>query len=122
MEFTRIAEENKHHIPYGECYEEVWLSDCQKIVLFKYKVMYGYRIRASHKGAFAVTLDWCCGDDHYAYTLLFKMLLRILSHRDAANAFHGLPRFSSVKPYYYDDAFFKKVYNIYKGCIMELVE
>ena len=82
------------------------VSDCGRVEIGVFRVMYGYRVRAGYVDSLGCELDWCAGADMKDLWYLFNVALSILSQRDSGPAcFDGIPRFSQVKPYYNDAEF-----------------
>lgn len=82
------------------------ISDCGRVEIGVYRVMYGYRVRAGYVDSLRAELDWCAGAYLTDLWCLFNMALAILSQRDSGpECFKGIPRHSQVKPYYKDAEF-----------------
>lgn len=76
-----------------------------------YRVLFGYRVRAGFsEDDWGSTLDWCAGDVWNDVERLYSLLLAILEQRDETpDVFDGIPRNSTVKPFYKDFAFVSRV-------------
>ncbi len=83
----------------------------------------GIRIKAGIYKDVTYFLDWCCGQDQARLrTLLFKLLI-ILNGQPykGYEAFAGLPTFSDPKPYWKDDAFCKKVDDMFNDVFLKSI-
>lgn len=71
-----------------------------------YRVLYGFRVRAGFVGEMGATLDWCAGGEWLNVERLYSLCVAILSTREEnRSCFDGLPRFSSIKPFFNDEEF-----------------
>lgn len=82
------------------------VSECGKVEIGVYRVMYGFRVRAGYTESDECAIDWCAGANWLDVQTLFCLAVRILSHRDASeDCFRGIPASSQIKPFYRDIQF-----------------
>lgn len=82
-----------------------------------HRVLYGFRVRAGYRGdKLGCYCDWCGGANWKDVERLYSLCLAILSQREEpgdnwrhAEVFEGMPPVSSIKPFYLDEEFTKKV-------------
>ena len=75
-----------------------------------YRVMYGFRVRAGFVGDMGCVLDWCGGGNWKDVERLYSLCAAILSQKEESkNCFDGLPYWSTIKPFYNDEDFVRKV-------------
>lgn len=88
-----------------------------------YRVLFGWRVRGGWvNDKWGVALDWCCGADHGAIYMGYKLMLAaIQSSADCENPFEALPASSEFKPFTHDkEMFFKAVREIKPGVFSQL--
>jgi hypothetical protein len=56
-------------------------SECNKIVIGVYPVIYGFRVRAGFIGDMFYYLDYCCGNEQGDIELIFSAVKNILEQR-----------------------------------------
>ncbi len=85
------------------------------IELGKYKVMFGYRLRAGFIGNQWYELDICCGAQTKLYDDLFHKVCTIIQWNieEAHGPFRGIPSMSRIKPYDKDDEFLDVIDELY---------
>lgn len=82
------------------------VSDCGKVEIGIYPVMFGYRVRAGFVNDVAFFVDWCAGDDQTQIELLYAILKNIL---ESGYDLRKLPPVSKIKPFYNDAEFLKLI-------------
>lgn len=86
-----------------------------EIEIGKFRVMFGWRLRAGFIGNDAVELDICCGDKAEAYDDMLKKVCAIIQYNvgKSKDPFYGIPSYSKIKPYFNDIVFCQKINDIY---------
>ena len=81
----------------------------------KYRVMFGYRLRAGWVGNEWYELDICCGAVKKTYDDLFTKVKAIMewNHAKGRNVFASIPPMSQIKPYDKDDEFLDTLEALY---------
>lgn len=81
----------------------------------KYRVMFGYRLRAGKVGNDWYELDICCGASKKLYDDLFNKIKAIMewNYSKGFNIFLNIPTMSYIKPYDKDDDFLDKIEKLY---------
>ena len=88
-----------------------------------WRVMFGYRVRAGFRNAGFYWLDWCAGHDMGHVESLHKICVQILESRpEDRDCFRGIPRVSSVKPYFNDPEFLREIAQILDGILKQEIE
>lgn len=90
-------------------FSEAWYLDDKKIIIGKYHVLFGYRIRAGYEGQLCYEIDYCCGADPGHYVLLLSKVKEIIMNNPKEDRFKGLPEFSKIKPYFKDEEFLETI-------------
>lgn len=89
------------------------VSDCGRIEIGVYRVMYGFRVRAGYVGEGSVAIDWCAGADLVMLRYLFNAAVLILSQRDGGmGCFNGIPGSSAIKPFFKDEHFMQRLIDL----------
>jgi len=85
------------------------------IEIGKFRVMFGWRLRAGFIGNDAVELDICCGDKSEAYDDMLKKVCAIIQYNvgKSKDPFYGIPSYSKIKPYFNDETFCKQIDILY---------
>lgn len=86
-----------------------------EIEVGKFRVMFGWRLRAGFIGNDTVELDICCGDKAEAYDDMLKKVCAIIKYNvdKSKDPFYGIPSNSKIKPYFNDEAFCKQINILY---------
>lgn len=84
-------------------WEEGWKYN--NVIIGKYQVAFGYRIRAGFVHGSCYELDLCCGSSKKDYEELLDKVKIIIAANPMNEPFKGIPSFSSIKPYPKDDDF-----------------
>jgi len=86
------------------------VSECGRVEIGVYQVLFGFRVRAGFVGSPCCELDWCCGSDWVWVQVFYSIALGILSKRDvSAECFDEIPCHSQVKPSYLDAEFVNRL-------------
>ena len=91
-----------------------------EILVGRYRVIYGYRLRAGYEGEPTFDLDICCGASLSNFLEMLEKVTAIIDYNISKklSPFNGIPKFSKVKPYPNDMEFCNRIgslYNIVKG-------
>ncbi|MEO6305481.1 MAG: hypothetical protein ABIP51_20125 [Bacteroidia bacterium] len=81
------------------------------IIIGKYRVAFGYRIRAGYIGNMWYELDLCCGAQEKDYKLLLDKVTRKMLSNPIGDRFKGIPTITRIKPYFNDDEFLEIIEN-----------
>ena len=104
-----VLEKDMEYEPYYS-FKEHWY-------VAKWRVLFGYRLRAGIVGSATTTLDICCGPLDKYYDKLLKQVTAIMIHNynNHENPFKGIPPHSEIKPYYNDDDFLNHISSLYNS-------
>lgn len=107
---------------YGisERYVSTPLLSNVSIEIFKFRVMFGYRLRAGYTGYMSSELDICCGAQPKAYEEIFTKVVAIMISNGPENVFKNIPIMSKIKPYYNDNQFLDTIEELYSKVKIEL--
>lgn len=86
------------------------------IEIFRYRVMFGYRLRAGFIGRLSSELDICCGAQDLHYNDLLTKIATIIINNPVSNPFKNIPMISKIKPYFNDDEFLDIIEGLYSAC------
>ena len=79
------------------------------ILVGKYRVLFGYRIRGGYEDSPCYEFDICCGSKEEDYNKVFEKIKFIIENFE--DPFDYIPTFTKVKPYYNDTEFIKWLEN-----------
>ena len=98
--------------------EEDWQITEYEIVgdyfLGKFRVMYGWRLRAGKLFSGFCDIDLCCGDSAEAYKGAYRLYKKVMERNleQSRPIFDGLPTITEIKPYYNDPSFMRWYNNL----------
>ena len=75
------------------------------IIIGKYRVAFGYRIRAGYIGNMWYELDLCCGAQEKDYKFLLDKVIKKMLSNPIKDRFKNIPGSTRIKPYINDDEF-----------------
>jgi hypothetical protein len=100
-------------IPVDRLHNDYWISEDGRALTYRYRVIFGYRLRASFVGDTEVAeLDICCGASPEVYTKLRERVHQLMDEniRQGRSPFEGIPPFSMIKPYFKDANFVESLF------------
>lgn len=88
---------------------DVYLTEDGEVWVGRYRVMYGYRLRAGFIGddVYGCEVDICCGSDPIAYENARDVVMKAILYNkeNGDDVFKDIPDKSKVKPYTLDADF-----------------
>ena len=107
LHFRPIPSDEEHGMT-----DQVVLED---IIISKYRVLYGYRLRAGFIEYPCCELDIWCGAKKEDYDTMDEKIRSIIVHniKNNKDPFQDIPRFSIIKPYFNDEKFLAKIEKLY---------
>ena len=95
----------------GDALSACLISDCKRIHMGIYTVIYGYRVRAGFyrdRHSFYM-LDYCCGSNQVHVEMIYSMVKNILEQKEySEDIFNCFPR-QERKPFFTDGNNFNKM-------------
>lgn len=106
--FKSVPDNNEHGITHRYLFNN-------NIEIGKYRVMFGYRLRAGDVDSDCCDLDICCGAEEHHYKEMEHKIMTIMASQPE-DPFKGIPSFSKVKPYFNDEEFCNIINKLYENC------
>lgn len=78
------------------------ISECGKVEIGIFPVIYGFRVRAGYVGDGSCRLDYCCGNSQIMTEILFSMVKNVLEQREAGRSLWIFPK-QVRKPFFQND-------------------
>jgi len=110
MEFISIPDRPEDELTHCFIYND-------EIILGKYRVMYGYRLRGGFLENKFYEFDICCGDKEANYENLFQKICIIIKDNPIDDPFLNIPEVSKVKPYINDTYFILLINKLHREAL-----
>jgi len=79
------------------------------------QVMYGYRVVGGFVDYGCCEFNWCCGNEKTVILTSQHVLMTLIEN---GTPFKSIPTMSTIKPWYNDDEFVKRVYDLLGQAVM----